>query len=163
MTSEDIKHQLIRPRAERAVWKWRWSSWAPVPNMPTVSMNVKQHSANAKGGDDPRRTAMALSTGPCRLSEIEADWFSLWPVVWRRIWVCSTSDYVRPGVRPDSLTWVVKRGGVERGCHCPGVVLDWMAGLGFDGVACGGHCLQFSTSCSSCFGNFVFRKQLFTK
>ena len=28
-----------------AVWKSRWPSWAPVPNKPTVSVDVKQHSA----------------------------------------------------------------------------------------------------------------------
>ena len=26
-----------------AVWKTRWTSWAPVPNKPTVSVDVKQH------------------------------------------------------------------------------------------------------------------------
>ena len=26
-----------------AVWKSRWTSWAPVPNTPTVFMDVKQH------------------------------------------------------------------------------------------------------------------------
>ena len=26
-----------------AVWKSRWTSWAPVPNKPTVSVGVKQH------------------------------------------------------------------------------------------------------------------------
>ena len=26
-----------------AVWKSRWPSWAPVPNKPTVSVDVKQH------------------------------------------------------------------------------------------------------------------------
>ena len=26
-----------------AVWKSRWTSWAPVPNKPMVSMDVKQH------------------------------------------------------------------------------------------------------------------------
>ena len=26
-----------------AVWKLRWPSWAPVPNKPTVSVDVKQH------------------------------------------------------------------------------------------------------------------------
>ena len=26
------------------VWKSRWPSWAPVPNKPTVSVDVKQHS-----------------------------------------------------------------------------------------------------------------------
>ena len=25
------------------MWKWRWPSWAPVPNKPTVSVDVKQH------------------------------------------------------------------------------------------------------------------------
>ena len=29
-----------------AVWKSRWSSWAPVPNKPTVSVDVKQHFNN---------------------------------------------------------------------------------------------------------------------
>ena len=29
-----------------AMWKSRWPSWAPVPNKPTVSVDVKQHSAN---------------------------------------------------------------------------------------------------------------------
>ena len=29
-----------------AVWKSRWTSWAPVPNKPTVSMDVKQHFSN---------------------------------------------------------------------------------------------------------------------
>ena len=27
------------------MWKSRWPSWAPVPNKPTVSVDVKQHSA----------------------------------------------------------------------------------------------------------------------
>ena len=29
-----------------AVWKSRWTSWAPVPNKPTVSVDGKQHSTN---------------------------------------------------------------------------------------------------------------------
>ena len=29
-----------------AVWKSRWPSWAPVPNKPKVSVDVKQHSTN---------------------------------------------------------------------------------------------------------------------
>ena len=29
--------------SSEAVWKWRWTFWAPVPNKPTVSVNVKQH------------------------------------------------------------------------------------------------------------------------
>ena len=31
-----------------AVWKSRWPSWAPVPNKPTVSVDVKQHLYNNK-------------------------------------------------------------------------------------------------------------------
>ena len=30
-------------RSSGAVWKSRWTSWAPVPNKPTVSVDVKQH------------------------------------------------------------------------------------------------------------------------
>ena len=30
-------------QSSEAVWKWRWTSWAPVPNKPTVSVDVKQH------------------------------------------------------------------------------------------------------------------------
>jgi len=33
-----------------AVWKSRWPSWAPVHNMPTVSVDVKQHSTNHMSG-----------------------------------------------------------------------------------------------------------------
>ena len=29
-----------------AVWKSRWPSWAPIPNKPMVSVDVKQHSAD---------------------------------------------------------------------------------------------------------------------
>ena len=29
-----------------AVWKSRWPSWVPVPNKPTVSVDVKRHSTN---------------------------------------------------------------------------------------------------------------------
>ena len=46
MTSEDIKHQTHHhyfDTSSGAVWKWMWTSWAPVPNKPTVSVDVKQH------------------------------------------------------------------------------------------------------------------------
>ena len=33
-------------QSSRAVWKSRWPSWAPIPNKPTVSVDVKQHSTN---------------------------------------------------------------------------------------------------------------------
>ena len=29
----------------RGVWKSRWTSWASIPNKPTVSVDVKQHSS----------------------------------------------------------------------------------------------------------------------
>ena len=32
-----------RSQSSGAVWKSRWASWAPVPNKPTVSVDVKQH------------------------------------------------------------------------------------------------------------------------
>ena len=36
--------QLTRlSRAQELCWKSRWPSWAPVPNKPTVSVDVKQH------------------------------------------------------------------------------------------------------------------------
>ena len=34
------------PQSSGAVLKPRWPSWAPVPNTPTVSVDVKQHSTN---------------------------------------------------------------------------------------------------------------------
>ena len=48
-TSEDMKLYIIistRGQSSGAVWKSRWTSWAPVPNKPTVSVDVKQHSTN---------------------------------------------------------------------------------------------------------------------
>ena len=46
-----VKLQLLRLKSRSrkqssgAVCKSRWTSWAPVPNKPTVSVDVKQHSA----------------------------------------------------------------------------------------------------------------------
>ena len=44
-----------RSQVERsgAVSKSRWPSWAPVPNKPTVSVDVKQHF-NQRGGETER-------------------------------------------------------------------------------------------------------------
>ena len=33
----------IETQNSGAVWKLRWTSWAPVPNKPTVSVDIKQH------------------------------------------------------------------------------------------------------------------------
>ena len=43
------KHQQQQQnQSSVAVWKSRWPSWASVPNKPTVSVDVKQHSTNNK-------------------------------------------------------------------------------------------------------------------
>ena len=34
---------LSLPQSSGAVWVSRWTSWAPIPNKPTVSVDVKQH------------------------------------------------------------------------------------------------------------------------
>ena len=34
--------RLADPQSSGAVWKSKWPSWAPVPNKPTISMDVKQ-------------------------------------------------------------------------------------------------------------------------
>ena len=36
-------HFSLSSQSSGAVWKSRWPSWAPVPNKPTVSVDVKQH------------------------------------------------------------------------------------------------------------------------
>ena len=38
----------LKTQSSGAVWKSRWPSWAPVPNKPTVSVDVKQYSAIIK-------------------------------------------------------------------------------------------------------------------
>ena len=38
---------LTENQSSGAVWKSRWPSWAPVPNKPTVSVDVKQHSTSS--------------------------------------------------------------------------------------------------------------------
>ena len=47
LASEDIKQKRTTElllQSSGDVWKSRWPSWAPVPNKPTVSVDVKQHS-----------------------------------------------------------------------------------------------------------------------
>ena len=39
-------YSLVQTQSSGAVWKSRWPSWAPVPNKPRVSVDVKQHSSN---------------------------------------------------------------------------------------------------------------------
>ena len=38
--------QAVTSELRSSVWKSRWPSWAPVPNKPTVSVDVKQHPTN---------------------------------------------------------------------------------------------------------------------
>ena len=40
---KEIKSRAHSVQSSGAVWKSRWPSWAPVPNKPTVSADVKQH------------------------------------------------------------------------------------------------------------------------
>ena len=47
-----VEHKMecsIKPsfQSSGAVWKSRWPSWAPVPNKPMVSVDIKQHSTNS--------------------------------------------------------------------------------------------------------------------
>ena len=44
--SKKWRQCLPTGQSSGAVWKSRWPSWAPVPNKPTVSVDVKQHSTN---------------------------------------------------------------------------------------------------------------------
>ena len=44
-----VKPSLMRRligQSSRTVWKLRWPSWAPIPNKPMVSVDVKQHFNN---------------------------------------------------------------------------------------------------------------------
>ena len=52
----DVKHHVYlltreTTQSSGAVWKSRWPSWAPVPNKPTVSVDVKQHSTSQPSWD----------------------------------------------------------------------------------------------------------------
>ena len=39
-------HTHTHTQSSGAVWKSKWPSWVPVPNKPTVSVDVKQHFSN---------------------------------------------------------------------------------------------------------------------
>ena len=41
--SETIHPQMPNYQSSGAVRKSRWTSWAPIPNKPMVSVDVKQH------------------------------------------------------------------------------------------------------------------------
>ena len=55
MVSVDAKQ---RSKLRSCVWKSWWTSWAPVPNKPTVSVDVKHHSTK----QDTKRQIDAVST-----------------------------------------------------------------------------------------------------
>ena len=40
---------LVQIQSSGAVWQSRWTPWAPVPNKPTVSVDVKQHFKKRSG------------------------------------------------------------------------------------------------------------------
>ena len=58
-----------------AVWKSRWPSWAPVPNKPTVSVDVKQHSTKARSWLSPASAIFAVTQlfWPITVSVIKAE------------------------------------------------------------------------------------------
>ena len=52
ISSAGLRHPSVEARLQwsaelRTVWKSRWPSWAPVPNKPTVSVDVKHHSTKS--------------------------------------------------------------------------------------------------------------------
>ena len=57
----DVKHHvyLLNSQSSGAVRKSRWPSWAPVPDKPAFSVDVKQHLNNMLGV--VRRSGLAVS------------------------------------------------------------------------------------------------------
>ena len=60
-----------------AVWKSRWTSWAPVPNKPTVSVDVKQHfndePSKVPGKIKWREVELDLQVGPEEIMSREVE------------------------------------------------------------------------------------------
>ena len=67
--TKDVHVPSRQPQSSGAVWKWRWTSWAPVPNKLSVSVDEKQQwtqffaatmslSARITGRQDSTRTAV---------------------------------------------------------------------------------------------------------
>ena len=59
MVSVDVK-QHLKLQSSGAVRKSRWTSWAPVPNKPTVSVDVKQHFNNNNNTSIPHSSVISL-------------------------------------------------------------------------------------------------------
>ena len=55
-------HALFLPQSSGAVWKWRWTSWAPFPNKPTVSVDLLQHFNNVLASTTSVNTESSLLT-----------------------------------------------------------------------------------------------------
>ena len=69
-----------------AVWKSRWPSCAPVPNKPTVSVDVKQHfNNNYQSKRRCRELTLENKTPPLFLEQTEPATF------WSHVW-CATTD-----------------------------------------------------------------------
>ena len=89
-----------------AVWKSRWTSWAPVPNKPTISVDVKQHFDSNKNilkfsmsrpGVWPRGKALgwrwALPGTSVRLNALRLSFFRSCGLVWDTVlWFCSSQS-----------------------------------------------------------------------
>ena len=70
LTYKVSKLARCAPHSSGAVWKSRWPSWAPIPNNPTVSMDVMQHSTINSG---PAASSLTQCPGRSR---------SFWPAAW---------------------------------------------------------------------------------
>ena len=69
-----------------AVWKSRWPSRAPVPDKPTVSVDIKQHSTNNyQSKSQCRKLTLENKTPPLFLEQTEPTTF--WPHAW-----CAATD-----------------------------------------------------------------------
>ena len=85
----DVKHHVYLPitQSSGAVWKSRWPSWDPVPNKPTVSVHVKQHSTTTnhtrrhsyfiKGRNaNHQNTSEKLTTKYSHITVFKIHWFT---------------------------------------------------------------------------------------
>ena len=93
MTSEDIKHQLNNNNSNSCqssggVWKSRWTSWAPIPKKPTVSVDVIKATLQQQLNEAvcPRYLALCSSESPWEGSVTSATA----PAVPKEVGTCSS-------------------------------------------------------------------------
>ena len=77
------QYKMLNPfvhicQSSGAVWKSRWLSWAPIPNKPMVSVDIKQHSTKCTFEEVDGKTLIAV------LNVAALTWWSTtW---WRCLW-----------------------------------------------------------------------------